>query len=304
LGELYLRTGKAADAVTAYRGALTAQPNNFDATLGLARAYDAADDGVRSEETYKRAIVLQPAYFGGYSKLAGFYFNRGRWDAAAKAFKKVTQLTPDNARAYANLGACYFQLGQFSGALEAFEKSVDLEPTDLAWSNIGTVQYYLGRYGDSAAAFENALALLPTHFENWANLGDALRLIPGREAKAVQAYERGIELARTELATDPDHVLARSYLAMCLAKTGKTADAREQLRRALPPGPDRPELLFNAAIVANRGGTPAEAVAYLARALRAGFNPTIIRNEPELANLRNRDDFETVLRQHPEASSR
>jgi serine/threonine-protein kinase len=304
LGELYLRTGKAADAVTAYERALASQPNNFDATLGLARAYDAADDGVRSEKTYKRAIVLQPAHFGGYSKLAGFYFNRGRWDAAAKAFRKVTQLTPDNARAFANLGACYFQLGQFGGALEAFEKSVALEPTDLAWSNIGTVQYYLGRYGDSAAAFEKALTLLPTHFENWANLGDALRLIPGREAKATQAYEKGIELARAELVTNPDDVQARSYLALCLAKTGKAAEAREHLRRALPPGPDRPELLFNAAIVANRGGKPAEAVAYLARAVRAGFNPAIIRNEPELANLRNRDDFEIVLRQHPEASSR
>ena len=54
----------------------------------------------------------------------------------------------------------------------------------------------------------------------------------------------------------------------------------------------------------NRIGTPSDAVAYLRRAVKAGFNPAIIRNEPELANLRNRDDFETVLRQPPEVSSR
>ena len=304
LGELYLRTGKAADAVTAFGGALAVQPNNFDATLGLARAYDAAGDAGRSEQTYQRAIGLQPAYFGGYSKMAGFYFNRGRWNDAAKAFQKVTQLTPDNARAFANLGACYFQLGQFASALEAFQKSVSLEPTDLAWSNIGTVQYYLGRYSESAAAFEKALALLPTHFENWANRGDSLRLIPGREAEATQAYEKGIELARQELATNPDDLQIRSYLALCLAKTGKAAEARENLRRSLLKGPDLPELLFNAAVVTNRIGTPADAVAYLARAVRAGFNPAIIRNEPELANLRNRDDFEAVVRQRPEVLSR
>ena len=304
LGELYLRTGKGADAVAAFSRALSAQPNNFDAMLGLARAYDGADDAVRSEQTYQRAITLQPAHFGGYSKLGGFYFNRGRWEDAAKAFRKVTELTPDNARAFANLGACQFQLGNFRGALEAFEKSVALEPTDLAWSNIGTVQYYLGRYGESAAAFEKALALLPSHFENWANLGDALRQIPGRETRAVSAYEKGIELARAELVTNPDDAQVRSYLALGLAKTGKLSEAREQLRRALPPGPDRPELLFNAAIVANRGGAPAEAVAYLGRALKAGFNPAIIRSEPELANLKNRDDFEVVLRQHPGSPSR
>ena len=251
--------------MTAFGGALAVHPNNFDATLGLARAYDAASDAGRSEQTYQRAIGLQPAYFGGYSKVAGFYFNRGRWNDAAQEFQKVTQLTPDNARAFVNLGACYFQLGQFASALEAFQKSVSLEPTDLAWSNIGTVQYYLGRYSESAAAFEKALALLPTHFENWANRGDSLRLIPGREAEATQAYEKGIELARQELATNPDDLQIRSYLALCLAKTGKAAEARENLRSSLRTGPDLPELLFNAAVVTNRIGTPGDAVAYLAR---------------------------------------
>jgi serine/threonine protein kinase/tetratricopeptide (TPR) repeat protein len=304
LGELYLRTGKAADAVAAYRGALAAQPNNFDASLGLARAYDAAGDADRSEETYERAIQLQPAYFGGYSKLAGFYFNRGRWDEAAKAFQKVTELTPDNARAFSNLGACHFALGQFGPALEAFEKSVALDPTNLAYSNIGTAQYYLGRYPASAAAFEKALSLSPTHYVIWGNLGDALRLIPGRQAKAVEAYEKGITLTRAELATNPDDSLAHSYLALCLAKTGKKGEAQVHVRKSLASGANNPEVLFGAAVVANRSGRPAESVGYLERAVQAGFNPAIIRNEPELANLRKRDDFEAVLRHHPEVSSR
>jgi tetratricopeptide (TPR) repeat protein len=304
LGELYLRTGKAAQAVTVYSAALAAQPNNFDATLGLARAYDAADDAARSEETYNRAIRLQPAYFGGYSKVGGFYFNRGHWDDAARAFQKVTELTPDNARAFANLGACHFALGHFDLALAAFQKSLSLDPTDLAWSNIGTVQYYLGRYPESVAAFQKALALVPTHYENWSNLGDALRPIPGRQKDAAAAWERGVELTRSELTTNPEDAQIRSYLALCLAKTGKVGEARDHLRRALQAGTDRPEILFNAAVVTNRVGTPSDAVAYLGRAIKAGFNPAIIRNEPELANLRNRDDFETVLRQPPEVSSR
>jgi serine/threonine protein kinase/tetratricopeptide (TPR) repeat protein len=302
LGELYLRTGKAADAVTAYGGALAAQPNNFDATLGLARAYDAAGDSGRSEETYKRAILLQPAYFGGYSKLGGFYFNHGRWGPASEMFGKVTRLTPDNARAFANLGACYAQLGQFDRALEVFQRSVALEPTDLAYSNIGTTQYYLGRYPESAAAFEKALALTPSYFLTWANLGDALRLIPGHEAKAVEAYEKGIVLARAELATNPDDSQVHSYLALCLAKTGRAAEAGDHLNKSLRSGPLSPELLFNAAIVSNRLEKPAEALAYLSRARRAGFNPAIIRNEPELANLKSRAEFGDVLKEVPKES--
>jgi serine/threonine-protein kinase len=304
LGELSLRTGKAQEAVTAFQRALAVQPNNFDAMLGLARAYDASGDASRSESTYKRAIQLQPAYFGGYSKLGGFYFTYGRWGAAADMFRKVTQLTPDNAHAFANLGACFFQLGQFDRALEAFQKSVTLEPSDLAYSNVGTAQYYLGRYSDSAIAFEKALALSPSHYLIWSNLGDALRLIPGRQAKAAEAYEKGIALARAELATNPDDSQVHSYLALCLAKTGRAAEAQDHLRESLGSGPNQPELLFNAAIVANRGGRPDEALGYLARAVRAGFNAAIIRNEPELANLRNRDGFDDVVKEPQRKSSR
>jgi serine/threonine-protein kinase len=304
LGELYLKTGKPADAVTAYRRSLAAQPSNFDAMLGLARAYDASGDTKHSEETYKRAIELQPAHFAGYSKLAGFYFNHGRREAAAEMFRKVTRLTPDNARAFANLGACYFALGQFDRALEVFQKSLALEPTDLAYSNVGTVQYYLGRYPESAAAFEKSLALSPSHYQNWANLGDALRLIPGREDKAAEAYAKAIALTRGELATNPDDSLVHSYLALCLAKTGRAAEARDHLRKSLASGPDPPELLFNAAVVANRSARPADALVYLARAVRAGFNAAIIQNEPELANLKNRGDFDKMLKERPGETSR
>ena len=303
-GELSLRTGKAPEAVTEFGRALAAQPNNFDAMLGLARAHDAGGDAGRSEETYKRAIQLQPAYFGGYSKLGGFYFNHGRFALAAEMFRKVTQLTPDNSRAFANLGACYFALGRFDRALEVSQKSVKLEPTDLAYSNIGTAQYYLGRYPESAAAFEKAVALLPSHFQNWANLGDALRLTPGRETDAAEAYAKSIALARAELATNPNDGLVHSYLALCLAKIGRAAEARDHLNKSLRAGSPGPELLFNAAVVVNRLKEPAEALEYLSRARHAGFNPAIIRNEPELANLRSRADFGDVVKELSEKAVR
>jgi serine/threonine-protein kinase len=303
-GELSLRTGKAADAVAAYRRALAVQPNHFDALLGLARSYDAAGDARLAEQNYKRAIELQPAYFGGYSKLAGFYYNHGRWAPAAEMFRKVTELTPDNAHAFSNLGACDFALGRFDEALANFQRSLALEPTDLAWGNVGATQYYRGRYSESAAAFEKAVSLVPSDYANWSNLGDALRLIPGSGAKATQAYEKGIALARSELATNPNDAAIHSSLALCLAKTGRAAEAHEHLRISLALEPDRPQLLFNAAVVTNRAARPAEAVGYLSRAVRAGFSAAVIRGEPELANLRNRDDFDDVVKGHRRESSR
>ena len=295
LGELYLRTGEYRQAVAAYQRALTAQPSNFEATLGLARAFDATGDSSNAEQTYRRAIRMQPAYFAGYSKFAAFYYTHGRLDEAAAMFRKVTELTPDNARGFANLGAVYLAQGKFDRAVVEFQKSVGLAPNDLAWSNLGTAQYYLGRYADAATSYENSVRLLPDHYENWGNLGDAYRQIPGREAHAAEACEKSVALARTELATNPRDATARSYLALCLAKTGKTTEAETEARRSLEAESAAPEILYNAAIVSNRAGKSAEALDRLRKALQAGYTAEIARREPELANLRGVPAFQEIV---------
>ncbi len=295
LGELKLRTGQPQGAAAAFQKALAMQPNSFDAVLGLARALDARGDLARAEATYKRAIGLQPSYFGGYSKLAGFYFNHGRFREAAEQFRRVTEFTPDNAKAFSNLGGTLLQLGQFEAALQAFRKSVALAPTDLAWSNIGTLEFYQGHYAAAAEADEKALALQPNHYENWANLGDARRLLPGQEPQAVQAYERSIALSRKELETNSDDAHVHSYLAFALAKTGKIAEAREHVARSLKIESRNPEILYNAAIVANRAGQRTEALSDLHRAVEAGYNPELIRRDPELADLRGEKEFQQAL---------
>jgi serine/threonine-protein kinase len=296
LGELAVRTGKPQEAVAAFRRALSMQPNNFDALLGLGRAYDAADDPRNAEATYRRAIQLQPSYWAAYSKLGGFFVDHGLYAKAVEMFNRVTELTPDNARGYSNLGVAEFGRGHFPEALRAFQQSIQIQPTHLAYSNVGTLQFYLGRYSDAAAAFEKAIGLLPGHYELWANLGDAYRLTRSSEEKAQKAYAQAISLAREELQTNPQDGRVNSYLALCLAKTGDLGQADRHVRKSLSAAPGNPEFLFNAAVVANRDHRADEAIEMLRRALAAGFNPTVVRNEPEFVNLRARQDFQKVIR--------
>ncbi|HTD51899.1 MAG TPA: protein kinase, partial [Thermoanaerobaculia bacterium] len=150
VGEVHLRMGEPTDAVKAFQQALAAQPNNFDALLGLARSYDAAGDAKRAEESYRRAIALQPSYFGGYSKLAGFFFFQGRYREAVEMFRRVTQLAPDSARAFGNLGGAYEMAGELEKAAEAYQKSLALEPTTLAYTNAGSSEYFLGHFREAA----------------------------------------------------------------------------------------------------------------------------------------------------------
>jgi len=295
-GELLIRTGKPQDAVAAFRRALALQPESFDVLLGLAKSYAATGDARSAEATYRRAIQFQPSYWAGYSRLGGFFYERGQYARAAEMFSRAAQLTPDNARVYSNLGGAEFGRGRFPEALRAFEQSIRIEPTDLAYSNVGTLRYYLGQYDLAASAFEKAITLLPAHYQTWANLGDAYRRIEGGERKSQEAYARAISLAHDELRTNPLDGHVQSTLALCLAKTGKRKQAEEYVLQSLSAGPDNPEFLFNAAIVANEDGRRDEAIARLRRAATAGFNVAVIKKEPDLANLRSQPDFQKIVR--------
>ncbi|MGH9365835.1 MAG: tetratricopeptide repeat protein, partial [Thermoanaerobaculia bacterium] len=296
LGELRIRTGKAAEAILSFQRAIAAQPNNFDALLGLARAQDASAKAGEAEATYRRAIQLQPSYFAGYSKLAGFYYAHGQYGKAAEMFRRVTELTPDNARSFANLGATYYLMGSFDSALAAFKKSLELEPNDVAYTNIGTAQFFLGHYKESSESFEKAVRLTPHHFHLWANLADAYRWTKGLETKAPEAYDRAIALSREELRVNPRNGQAHSYLAICLAKTGHAREAEDQAREALSLEPSDPERLYYAAVVSTLGGRSTEALERLRRAIAAGFPRVIALRDPELAGLKNKKAFQEIVR--------
>ena len=294
LGELRLRTGQPAEAVRSFQRALSIRKNDYEASLGLARAEDAAGNEAAADAAYRRAIALQPSYWFGYSKFAGFYFNRGNYPRAVEMFRRVTELAPDNARAFSNLGAAYHQMDRFEDALAAYRKSLAIEPTSGAYSNAGTTEFFLGRYADASLDFEKAVALTPGRYDGWADLADAFHW-SGQEARARDAYGRAILLARSELQINGRNSSALARLAVCLARTGQVPDAQGEIRKAVELAPGDPRVLYDAAIVASIAGDQREALGWIGRAVTAGCGVLQIRREPEFARLRSRDGFEEAL---------
>lgn len=295
VGEVALRTGKPTEAVEAFRRALAAQPQNFDGLLGLARAYDLAGATQDAEASFRRATTLQPSYWFGYSKLAGFFFAHGRYREAAEMFAKVTQLQPDNARAFSNLGAAYHQMDRFEDALTAYRQSLALDPTAGAYSNAGTTEFFMGRYHDASRDFQKAVALAPDQYEAWVNLADAHYWTEGERGQALEAYRRAIGLLRRDLDLNPRNGLARARLAVCLARSDQGNAAARELQRALEQASQDPQVLYNAAIVAELAGTRAEAIRWIRDAVKAGCGVMQIRREPQFAGLVNDKSFQEAL---------
>jgi serine/threonine-protein kinase len=291
LGQLRRQTGRPADAIAELKRALTQQPNSADAMAELAAAYAASGDLVTAEKTYKNAIKLQPNYWSSYSKLGGFYHVHGRFEEAARQFEKVIQLAPDNVRGRINLAAMYQEMGRYSEAIPIYLASLKVQPTTQAYSNLGSCYYYLGRYSDAAAYFSKAIAINQNNYRYWANLGDAYRWTPGFEPKANDAYDRAIDLARTQLDLNPRDAYAHSRLAECLAKRGRLREARAEIKIAVDIDKNDVGTMYRAAIVSMLDRKDREAVDWLNKALQHGSDRAQIERDPEFAILRQKPVF-------------
>jgi serine/threonine-protein kinase len=295
LGELRRQTGRYKEAIDAFVRVLSQQPNNADAVLGLAETYKNSGDVKNAEAAYRRAIALQPNYWGGYNKLGAFYYTQSRYNDAIPQFQKVVELVPDNERGYNNLGAMYQRTGRYDEAVRVFEQSIKRKPSAQGYSNLGTAYYFVGRYPDAVTAFEKAVELTPHDFLYWRNLGDACRWVPGKEARAREAFSRSIELCDDIIRVNPNEASAHVSRATSLAKLGRHGEARASILRALELEPQSASAAYEAAVIGLISGSEDEATARLEQALRLGYNVVNLEHDPELAKLRKSGRLQSIV---------
>ena len=294
-GETLLATGRAPEAVEAFRRALAVNPQFFEALLGLGRASERAGDDVAAEAAFRKAISLQPGAWAAYNQLGALYNDRGRYPEAAELFRHATRMTPDSYRAWSNLGGAWTNGCNYPAALEAYQRALSLRPdSPSALSNLGMTQLWTGRDTEAVTSLERASGRSPKNFVIWGNLGDAYR-VRKRGDDAAKAYERSIALAREQLRLDPRDAAAHSFVATGLARTGQLAAATEEMRLALESDAKDPNVLSDAAIVAALAGRDAEAIEWLRKAVAAGYCPEIIAKQPEFAGLREEPAFRSLV---------
>jgi tetratricopeptide (TPR) repeat protein len=186
-------------------------------------------------------------------------------------------------------------LGKFPEAVREYQSALQIEPDAAIFSNLGTAYYYQGKFDEAASAYEESLKLGPGVYVRWANLGDALRQIPGRNDDSLGAYGRAAELLRDRIEAEPGDLSLASRAALYLAKAGKTADAVREMRALEKRGIDQPADLYRGALTYELAGERDHALRILESALTAGFSRDAVKKETELAGLRQDVRFHKML---------
>ena len=221
------RAGRLAEAESAYRAILAADPDNIDALhlLGVVahqggRQEQAAELITRSlslnagnaaahsnlgvvlaaqgkpQEAiaeFRRALALQPDFADAYFGLGNALRDQGRREEAAACLRQALALKPDFAQAHCNLGILLEDQGSSEEAVAHYRKALALHGDFApAHANLGNSLIALGRLAEAEENLRQALLLQPGMAHAKFSLGQ-LKLLQGDYESGLPLYEYRFE---------------------------------------------------------------------------------------------------------------
>ncbi|MRX09949.1 tetratricopeptide repeat protein, partial [Pseudoduganella sp. FT25W] len=216
-------------------------------------------------------------------------FQQGHYAQAEQAFRASLALEPDVVYAYANLHATLERENRGDEALHVLQQGLQVRPNSRLYSSLGSALFYRGDYLGAEANFTLAVSAShgsPNQYLHWANLGDALRWIPGRENDARNAYRQAVLLLQPQLDRSPANATLVSRMGLYQAKLSHRSEAAVLARRALALAPDGADIHFRAAIALEISGDRSAALAQIVQARALGYPIHLIDAEPDLLALR------------------
>lgn len=110
--------------------------------------------------------------------------------------QQIVARDPKNVQAWINLGNDYFDTHRPQQSIEAYARALELQPDNPdVLTDQGVMYRDLKQFDKALANFEKANRLKPDHVQSLFNLGVVYRYDLKDPAKALQAWERVVQLA-------------------------------------------------------------------------------------------------------------
>jgi tetratricopeptide (TPR) repeat protein len=182
-------------------------------------------DNARAKDTYARAIELE---------------GQGNHPAALSLLWEAAGLAPRDPDIQNRLGEALERIGALDPAVAAYRVAVQEKPDFRKASN--NLILALVKVGKGEEAVQRARAMVS------ADPKDPDRLFTLGLAQSEQNIDGAIASFRQTLELAPRHVLARYNLALVLNRSDHTAEAVDELKRALAIEP-RPEMHYTLGVI-------------------------------------------------------
>ena len=224
------REGKYEQAIAHYKSALALDPALPGVRLNFGLAYLKLNWAEEAATQFERAVKAEPASFQARVLLGMSYYACRRFADAAAQLQRASSQQPDNTELRFKLAQSYLWSQQYEAAKREFQFLLKQNPDSAP------VHMLLGEVLDAAGHQEQATeeleaAVKASSVEPEAHFG--LGYLYWKQKR----YEEARREFQAELANQPEHVQALTYLADSEMHAGDEAAAEPHLRRALALDP-------------------------------------------------------------------
>jgi cellulose synthase operon protein C len=237
-GYVLLQKGWVNDAIVAFQKAIQRSPENLDARLGLAIAYQRSGQDSNAWNAYQQVLAQENRNITALTAIGTLGGYRPEWQTQGiAALTTLLQLQPQNTQALAQRAMLYGYQGRHDLAIADYAPLLAKNPTPATMLAAAETYSYHRDYAQSVAWFERYLTAANTTVQKLpdqviAPYGNALRNV-GRNTDAIALLQSRINPSRN----DRTQLEMRVALAVAYAANQQPSQAIEILQ----PLRSRPE---------------------------------------------------------------
>jgi tetratricopeptide (TPR) repeat protein len=211
LGDVYLRQGRNAEALTALEEARKLLPRDAVVAHLLAEATMRAGRPADAIPLYVQVVNVRPGDPDARFHLGVARLEAGQLEEAGNVFRDVVRMAPEKVEAWINLGYVQEARGMPEAAEEAYRKGMAMAPAEtMPVLRLAGLLIDQERFAEASEILEQASRRIPDSFQILYTLAISSGRI-GRYGQARDALERALRL-------EPDDTQARRLMDYLLTK--------------------------------------------------------------------------------------
>lgn len=214
------------DAEQAFKKVLAIDPDNEDATTGLASVYSDRGDSKGAAELLDKLVKKSPSA-KAYVSLANSYESMHEYGLAADAYKSALALDSSHAELKAAMAQDQALASRYDDALATYKEIAEANPRDTQ-PYVGMAQIYREKkqFAEARASLEKAKAIEPDNLEVRFNEVGLLQE-EGKTPEAISVLRSVVE-ATDRKTYDPGQKAARAKMLEQLGLLYRSNDQYEQ----------------------------------------------------------------------------
>jgi predicted Zn-dependent protease len=275
---VHLSTGKAAEAGAVLETYVKKHPDIPEITYLLAETRLQAGDTAKAQALLKQLISKHSNHAQAYALLGQIERGQGTLPQAEEHLKKAVLLDSNLANAWINLAGVYVSRKDWTKAEGTIKQGLEINPGNaLLQYELAGIYDAMGRMQEANTLYRTILAAYSDYLPALNNLALNLAELGTDPAAAKQYAEKAYQLDKQNPTVQDTY----GWILVLGNDTGKGLPLLEQAARSLP---DDPSVLYHLGATLIKTGKSAEGKRYLQRALAADLPENLRKKAQSLIN--------------------